>query len=415
MSACRSGATPPTTSCSTDPNVSRFHAELVRDGDAIELIDMGSRNGTRLDGEPVARHRLETGSEIGIGPYRLVFDGASLIARDDHGALRLDATRVAMSVSGKQILEPTSLSIEPGELVAIIGESGAGKSTLLKALAGVTRPTSGRVTVNGEDLLGRLTDVGYVPQDDIVHPLLTVREALGYAARLRLPEDVSDEEIDAAVARVLGELSLAEHAETMIGSLSGGQRKRTGVATELLNRPSVLFLDEPTTGLDPGLETQMMKLFRELSRGGRAIAIVTHATKNLALCDRVVVMGRGGVLTFDGPPAAALEFFGVGDYDGIYAALPDKAAGGVANVVRVASGGPRSERGPAAACGRGTATRPGAAPAPGPDGSLPAALRARPAQPAVAARPGTGAGAVRRRPVRERDLRPRAAATRATP
>ena len=252
----------------TDPNVSRFHAELVRDGDAIELIDMGSRNGTRLDGEPVTRHRLETGSEIGIGPYRLVFDGASLIARDDHGAMRLDATRVAMSVSGKQILEPTSLSIEPGELVAIIGESGAGKSTLLKALAGVTRPTSGRVTVNGEDLLGRLTDVGYVPQDDIVHPLLTVREALGYAARLRLPEDVSDEEIDAAIARVLGELSLAEHAGTMIGSLSGGQRKRTGVATELLNRPSVLFLDEPTTGLDPGLETQMMKLFRELSMIG---------------------------------------------------------------------------------------------------------------------------------------------------
>jgi ABC-type multidrug transport system ATPase subunit len=307
-----------------DPNVSRFHAELVRDGDAVELIDLGSRNGTRLDGQPVVAHRLATGTEIGIGPYRLVFDGASLVARDDHGALRLDATGVAVSVSDRQILEPTSLAIEPGELVAIIGESGAGKSTLLKALAGVTRPTSGRVTLNGEDLLARLTDVGYVPQDDIVHPRLTIREALGYAARLRLPEDVSDAEIDAAVARVLGELSLAGQAETMIGSLSGGQRKRTGVATELLNRPSVLFLDEPTTGLDPGLETQMMKLFRELSQGGRAIAIVTHATKNLALCDRVVVMGRGGVRTFDGPPAAALEFFGVADYDGIYTALPDR-------------------------------------------------------------------------------------------
>ena len=307
-----------------DPNVSRFHAELVREGDVVELVDLGSRNGTRVDGEPVAAQAVEAGSEIGIGPYRLVFDGASLIARDDHGALRLDATGVAVSVGDKRILEPTSLSIEPGELVAIIGESGAGKSTLLKALAGVTRPTAGRITLNGEDLHARLTDVGYVPQDDIVHRLLTVREALGYAARLRLPEDVSGEEIDAAVARVLGELSLTEQAGTMIGSLSGGQRKRTGVATELLNRPSVLFLDEPTTGLDPGLETQLMRLFRELSRGGRAIAIVTHATKNLALCDRVVVMGRGGVLAFDGPPPAALEFFGVGDYDGIYTALPER-------------------------------------------------------------------------------------------
>jgi hypothetical protein len=123
---------------------------------------------------------------------------------------------------------------------------------------------------------------------------------------------------------VLGELSLEEQADTRIGSLSGGQRKRTGVATELLNRPSVLFLDEPTTGLDPGLETQMMQLLRELSRGGRAVAVVTHATKNLALCDRVVVMGRGGVLTFDGPPAEVSEFFGVDDYDGIYTALPEK-------------------------------------------------------------------------------------------
>jgi len=231
---------------------------------------------------------------------------------------------VGLRVKGKQLLEPTSLSIPPGEMVAIIGESGAGKSTLLKMLCGVTVPSGGQVTLNGEELTTRLTDVGYVPQDDIVHPLLTVREALRYAARLRLPQDVSAEEIEAAVDRVVGELSLEEQADTRIGSLSGGQRKRTGVATELLSRPSVLFLDEPTTGMDPGLETQMMQLFRELAGGGRAVALVTHATKNLALCDRVLVMGRGGVLTFDGPPGAAPAFFGVDDYDGIYLALPTR-------------------------------------------------------------------------------------------
>jgi ABC-type multidrug transport system ATPase subunit len=307
-----------------DPNVSRFHAALTRDGEAIELADLDSRNGTRLDGEPVERGRLEAGAEIGIGPYRLVFDGDSFLARDDHGALRLDAIEVALRVKEKQLLEPTSLSIPPGELVAIIGESGAGKSTLLKMLCGVTVPSGGQVTLNGEELTTRLTDVGYVPQDDIVHPLLTVHEALGYGARLRLPQDVSAEEIETAVARVLGELSLEEQADTRIGSLSGGQRKRTGVATELLSRPSVLFLDEPTTGMDPGLETQMMQLFRELAGGGRAVALVTHATKNLALCDRVVVMGRGGVLTFDGPPMDAPAFFGVDDYDGIYMALPTR-------------------------------------------------------------------------------------------
>jgi ABC-type multidrug transport system ATPase subunit len=307
-----------------NPNVSRFHAELRKDGDGIELRDLGSRNGTRLDGSLVDRGRVVAGSEVGIGPYGLTFDGSSFVARDEQDALRLDASEVAVRVKEKRILEPTSLSIEPGELVAIIGESGAGKTTLLKALAGVNRASAGQITLNGEDLLARLTDVGYVPQDDIVHRLLTVREALRYAALLRLPQDVSDEEIETAVDRVLRELSLEEHADTRVGSLSGGQRKRTGVAAELLSRPSVLFLDEPTTGLDPGLETQMMELFRELSRGGRAVTLVTHATKNLALCDRVVVMGRGGVLTFDGPPADASRFFGVDDYDGIYTALPTK-------------------------------------------------------------------------------------------
>jgi ABC-type multidrug transport system ATPase subunit/pSer/pThr/pTyr-binding forkhead associated (FHA) protein len=308
-----------------DPNVSRFHAEVVRGDGGIELVDLGSRNGTRLDGEPVQTGRLDAGGEIGIGPFRILFDGASFVARDDHGALRLDAADVAVRIKDKQLLAPTSLAIEPGELIAIIGESGAGKSTLLKALAGVSRPSEGSITLNGEDLATRLTDVGYVPQDEIVHPLLTVHEALHYAAELRLPQDVSADEIHQAVDRVLGELSLEEQAETRIGLLSGGQRKRTGVATELLSRPSMLFLDEPTTGLDPGLETQMMQLLRALSRGGRAVAVVTHATKNLALCDRVVVMGRGGIRTFDGPPSEATRFFDVDDYDGIYTALPKRA------------------------------------------------------------------------------------------
>ena len=248
------------------------------------------------------------------------------MARDDRGALRLDAESVTLTVKERPLLSATTVSLEPGELVAIIGESGAGKTTLLKSLAGVTTPTSGSITINGEPISTRLTDIGYVPQDEIVHTRLTVREALTYAARLRLPEDASDAEIDAAVRRVVGELALEERADQRIGSLSGGQRKRTGVATELLGQPGLLFLDEPTTGMDPGLESRMMALFRELADASRAVALVTHATKNLALCDRVIVMGRGGHLTFDGAPSAALAFFGVDDYDGIYTAMEETPA-----------------------------------------------------------------------------------------
>jgi ABC-type multidrug transport system ATPase subunit/ABC-type multidrug transport system permease subunit len=304
-----------------DPNVSRFHAEVTTGPHGLSIRDLGSRNGTRVDGVPVRTARLRVGSEIGVGPFRLIFDGASLVSRDDRGALRLDAEKVAMSVRGKAILQDTTLSIAPGEFVAIIGESGSGKTTLLKALAGVTQPTGGTVTVNGDPVGSRRFEIGYVPQDEIVHPLLTVREALRYAAKLRLPADASGDEVEQAVRRVLDELALEAHAETRIGSLSGGQRKRAGVGTELVNRPGLLFLDEATTGLDPVLERRMMELMRDLADNGRAVITITHATKNLSLCDKIVVMGRGGLMCFVGSLPDALKFFKASDADGIYAAL----------------------------------------------------------------------------------------------
>jgi ABC-type multidrug transport system ATPase subunit/ABC-type multidrug transport system permease subunit len=304
-----------------DPNVSRFHAEVLRRDGQMEVRDLTSRNGTRVNGQPARRAALQTGSEIGIGPYRLIFDGTDFVARAEHGALRLDAEGIAVQVKEKKILQPTMISIEPGELVAIIGESGSGKSTLMKALAGVNAPTEGVITVNGEPLAARLTDVGYLPQDEVVHPGLTVYEALDYAARLRLPQDTSQEEIETTVDRVLEELELESHGNTRIGSLSGGQRKRVGLAAELLSQPSLLFLDEPTTGLDPGLEGRMMGLLHDLAERSRAVVVVTHATKSLDVCGKIVVMGRGGRLCFHGSPAEALDFFGAETYDDIYAQL----------------------------------------------------------------------------------------------
>ncbi len=333
----------------SDPNVSRFHAEIVISGGQAEVVDLGSRNGTRVDGRLIDRVRLERGSAVGIGPYKLVSDEDGVVATSEAGALRMEAQAISVDIGEKTILQPASLTLKPGELVAIIGESGAGKSTMLKVLAGVDHPSSGAVTVNGEPLATRLTDVGYVPQDDIVHHLLGVREALGYAAGLRLPRDARRAEIDEAIAGVLEELSLDEHAATRVGMLSGGQRRRTSVAVELLGKPGLLFLDEPTTGMDPGLETKMMELFRKLADGSRGVALVTHATKNLALCDRVIVMGRGGRLVFDGPPADALAFFAVDSYDAIYTILDESpeerwpaqdasAAGAAADVEGEATG-----------------------------------------------------------------------------
>lgn len=306
-----------------DPNVSRFHAEVVSVPDGWELRDLGSRNGTRLNGSLIERGQVELGSEIGVGPFRLVFDGASLVARDDRGQLRLAADQATVDVDdGKRILDGVSLEVPPGDFVAIIGEAGSGKTTLLKTLAGVNHPNAGAITVNGDPVSARLSEIGYVPQDDIVHRELTVREALTYAARLRLPQDSSPAEIRDAVDQVLAELAMEQHAETKVGSLSGGQRKRAGFGTELVNRPGLLFLDEVTTGLDPGLERKLMELMRQIS-GTRTVITITHATRNLGMCDKVIVMGRGGHLCYFGPPDEALEYFGVSDYDSIYIALDE--------------------------------------------------------------------------------------------
>jgi energy-coupling factor transporter ATP-binding protein EcfA2/ABC-type multidrug transport system permease subunit len=166
-----------------------------------------------------------------------------------------------------------------------------------------------------------------VPQDEIVHRALSVREALEYAARLRLPSDTERRDRTATIDRVMAELSLGDRASTRVGALSGGQRKRVGVATELLRRPSLLFLDEPTTGLDPALESQLMEGFRTLAEPGvRSVVLVTHATRNLALCDRIAVVARRGELAFVGAPTDALAFFGVASYDDIYTALDGRPA-----------------------------------------------------------------------------------------
>ena len=309
-----------------DVNVSRFHATVVPSGGELELRDLDSACGTLLDGRPVRRAVIENGAVIGVGPYRLRFDGSRFTSRNERGALRLEASGVEEVRDGKHILRPVSLEVSPGELVAVIGESGSGKTTLVRALAGVRRPTAGKVTLNGEPVTARITDVGYVPQDEIVHPLLTVEEALSYAARLRLP-DADDREVSSTVDRVLAELALEPHRGTRIGNLSGGQRKRVGVGSELLHRPSMLFLDEPTTGLDPALEGQMMELFRYLARpAARAVVLVTHATANLSVCDRLVVLARGGELCFEGSPDEALEFFGVQGHADIYTALESRPA-----------------------------------------------------------------------------------------
>jgi energy-coupling factor transporter ATP-binding protein EcfA2 len=160
-----------------------------------------------------------------------------------------------------------------------------------------------------------------VPQDDILHTPLTVRNALNYAAQLRFPHDVSAVERRQRIEEVIAELGLTAQADQRIDSLSGGQRKRTSVALELLTKPSLLFLDEPTSGLDPGYEKSVMQTLRKLADDGRSVVVVTHSTAHLNMCDRLLILAPGGRLAYFGPPQHALTYFDCGDFADLFTLL----------------------------------------------------------------------------------------------
>lgn len=301
------------------PTVSRRHGAIYLQAEQATIEDLQSATGVRVNGQPIHRRAaLEVGDQIAVGPYRIVFDGQDLFERVASPGLNVVAIGVRVDVPSGTILQPTSLHLRAGELVAIVGQSGAGKSTLLKALAGVCPPTSGRILLGGEDVGERQGELGYVPQFDIVHERLTVREALDYAAQLRLPPDTQPSERSHRIEKVLEQLGLEDRADLRVASLSGGQRKRVAVGIELLHRPGILFLDEPTTGLDPALERRLMELFRTLADAGQTVILVTHATGSMSLCDRVIAMGAGGILRFDGTPDELLERFRVTQFDELY-------------------------------------------------------------------------------------------------
>jgi ABC-type multidrug transport system ATPase subunit len=298
-----------------DLNVSRRHAELRKSaGDQYEIVDLGSHNGTFVNGQRVTSAVVTQEDVIGIGSATFRLVGDELQEFIDTGDISLDARGLTVTLpGGKVLLDDVSFPLGERCLLGVIGPSGAGKSTLLGALTGIRPATKGSVHYDGRDLYANYAElrhrIGLVPQENILHTQLSARRALGYAAKLRFPQDTSPAERERRIGEVLGELSLAEHADTRASSLSGGQQKRVNVALELLTKPSLLFLDEPTSGLDPGLDMSVMEMMSGLAHEGRTVIVVTHSVANLSVCDRLLVLVPGGKVAYFGPPADGLRHF----------------------------------------------------------------------------------------------------------
>ncbi len=310
---------------------SRVHAVVTRQNDGrCYISDNKSLNGTFVNGMRVTgRILLNKGDKIMIAGTKLYFDGSTVTYSVLSEGLSLSAVNISKVVvnsnTQKTILNNVSFNVESGSFVALVGGSGAGKSTLMDCLNGFRPATSGRVIVNGEDFYANYDSyksiIGYVPQQDVVYKNLTVWQMLSYSAQLRMPEDTTPGERKERIKQVIKDVSLEGKEDLRISKLSGGQKKRVSIAVELLADPKLLYLDEPTSGLDPGLDKSMMELLSSLAKKGTTVILITHATANITLCDKVVFLGVGGRLCYYGEPSGLLEHFEVSDVPDIYKKL----------------------------------------------------------------------------------------------
>ena len=328
-----------------DPLVSASHARIFRKSGEVFLEDMGSTNGTFVNGARIKGvAKIDESSIIRIANQQINLNLRQLkndqiqVITDD--SIRLDVDKLAYLVRDrednsktKKLLDEISMSVKPGELIAIMGPSGCGKTTLLYSLVGNQPPSAGKIYYNGHDLYKSYdafrTSVGYVPQDDILFQQLTVYESLYYVCKLRLPPETTDHEIDARISKVLTSLRFdvddpeKDIRNKLIGNpedpekkvLSGGQRKRINIAQELITKPKILFLDEPTSGLASKDATELIKLLRDLStQEGVSVILTIHQPSNIiySMFDHTVLLCPGGCLAYFGPAVPdSFQFFNI--------------------------------------------------------------------------------------------------------
>lgn len=320
------------------PLVSRRHASISIEGEAATLTDLDSANGTFVNGQQIrGAVALRPGDQVDIGPYALQFTGRELLPRARSDNVELVARNIRRVVKNREtgqpmpLLDGISLVIRPREFVCLLGPSGSGKSTLLSTLSGRVHADGGFVLLNGKDLHANFEalkqDIAVVPQKDVLHEPLSVEQALWYTARLRLPPDTSSAEIEKSLVEMLDTVGLTPRRATAIRHLSGGQVKRASLANEILCKPSLLFLDEVTSGLDEQTDREVMNLFRSLADAGKTVVCITHSLANVErTCHLVVILTAGGKLAFVGKPAEALAYFNIDRLGDVYDRLAEQPA-----------------------------------------------------------------------------------------
>lgn len=312
-----------------DYSVSRKHAKIVKQNNRYYIIDLNSINGTYVNGKRIKSNKLfpirETDEiRISLQSFKITGETTNL---SEYSAIKAEGVSKTFSSNHYTAVKTITFSIPSKSFVALMGPSGCGKSTLMDMLNGSRPTTQGDVYIHGLNLKDNFDllkqKIGYVPQDDIVHKNLIVDKALYYAAKLRMNTDTSKEEIYKRIDEVCNNLKITkEQRKNYVSKLSGGQRKRVSIALELLNKPSILFLDEPTSPLDPETIDSFLTSIKNLShKEDTTVIMVTHKPEDLKYVDRVLFMGAKGFVAYYGAQSNLFSYFNVSNIIKIYAKL----------------------------------------------------------------------------------------------
>ena len=310
-------------------SVSRQHAEIQKLSDRTYSIkDLNSTNGTFVNGRKIkSSQSIVVSDKIFIGKLQLSLGGVTKDLSEELAICVKGIEKEFLNGGNKiKVLNKMDLAIPSKSLLAIMGPSGCGKTTLMNTLNGVSPATNGKVYLFGQELISNYeylkTQIGYVPQDDTIHRQLTVKQSLYYTAKLRL-NNFTELEIDTKIDKILEELGVLHVKNNLISKISGGQRKRVCIALELLSEPLILFLDEPTSPLDPQTIEDFLNILKDLSNRGTTVVMVTHKPEDLDYMDEVIFLAKGGFPAYFGDSKSYKNYFGVNTAVSVFSLLSD--------------------------------------------------------------------------------------------
>ena len=331
-----------------DPSVSKNHASFRRGVHGWTVIDHSSTNGVfvnnrRID-QPCALHPMDV---VRIAGTLFLFLGDRFLynapaMQRNCLAIHIEERSVRSLFKKRILLESIDLTVEPGDLVLVLGGSGAGKTTFFNAVMGYEK-AKGRILHGGHDLYKEYDrmkyQIGFVPQQDLLRDDDTVYHTLDNAAQMKLPAATTPAQRHTRIDQVLETLGLQREKDSLVRKLSGGQKKRLNIAVELIADPSLFFLDEPDSGLDGVMAASLMQNLRVIADEGKIVMVITHAPDRVAaLFDKVVVLAKSartnsGHLAFYGSIEAAKEFFDADSMEGIVKRInrPDEGGDGLSD------------------------------------------------------------------------------------